>query len=137
MTRMFVSMALTFAVATSMAFAQDADKKKERPKKPKKTFEEVFKAKDANNDGKLSFDEFKGKATKPEILEKIEKRFKRLDRDGDKALTIEEAKAKPQKKAGPKKGAKKPAAKKPAEKKPCEKKPVEKKPCDKKPAEKK
>ena len=113
MSRVLLSMVVALFVAIGTASAQDAEKKKDGPKKPKKTVEEIFKAKDANNDGKLTFDELKGKIKKAEAIEKLERRFKAKDKDGDKALSLEEFKARPKK------------AKKPGEKK--EKKPGEKK----------
>ncbi len=61
---------------------------------------------DRNDDGKVTFDEYKGKREKPEEIEEAEQRFKRIDKDGDKKLSLEEFKA-AQKKRAPKKPAKK------------------------------
>ena len=67
--------------------------KAERAKKREAALEKMFKAKDKDGDGKLSFDEFKGKAEKPEAIERMEKAIKAKDKDGDGALTLEELKA--------------------------------------------
>ena len=61
---------------------------------------------DRNDDGKITFEEFKGKREEPEEIEEAEQRFKRIDKDGDKKLTLEEFKA-AQKKRQPKTPAKK------------------------------
>ncbi|HUT10114.1 MAG TPA: hypothetical protein VMY42_06430 [Thermoguttaceae bacterium] len=113
MSRLLMSAALALLFVVGTTLAQDGDKKKEGPEKPKKSIEDVFKAKDKNGDGKLSFDEIKGKIDKPEALDKLELKFKALDKNGDKALTLEEFTAKPER-------TKKPAGEKP-EKKPGEK----------------
>jgi Ca2+-binding EF-hand superfamily protein len=67
-----------------------------------------FKQMDRDNDGKLTWDEFKG-TRKPEELDQAEQNFKRMDTDGDKCLCLDEFKAgqkppaKPAKKAAGKK----------------------------------
>ena len=67
-----------------------------------------FKPMDRDNDGKVTWDEFKA-GRKAEELEQAEQNFKRMDTDGDKCLTLDEFKAgqkppaKPAKKAGGKK----------------------------------
>jgi Ca2+-binding EF-hand superfamily protein len=61
---------------------------------------------DRNDDGEITFDEYKWKREKPEQIEQVERWFKRIDKDGDKKLTVEEFKA-AQKKLQPKKSAKK------------------------------
>ena len=103
MLRVLLSLALVLLIGLSAARADDAGKKKDAPKKPKKSVEEIFKAKDKDNDGKLSLEELKGKCTDEKKLERIEKRFKAKDKDGDGLLTLEEFKAKPEKKKGDKK----------------------------------
>lgn len=92
MTRMFLTMALALFVGISTTYAQDAPKKKKEG--PKKTAEEVFKAKDKNADGVVTIDEFVGKGKK----EGAETRFKAKDKDGDGKLTLEEFTAKKEKK---------------------------------------
>ena len=68
---------------------------------------------DRNDDGLLTFDEYKGRREKPEEIEKAEQRFKSLDKNGDRKLTLEEFT--PKKRAGKKAG--KTAPKKPAKRK--------------------
>ncbi|HEX3659214.1 MAG TPA: EF-hand domain-containing protein [Pirellulales bacterium] len=57
-----------------------------------KSPEEIFKKKDANGDGKLSVDEFVGKA-EGEKADKAKARFAKLDKDGDGSLTLAEFEA--------------------------------------------
>ena len=52
-----------------------------------------FKLMDRSDDGKITFDEYKGKRETVEGIEEAEQRFKRMDTDGDKELTLEEFKA--------------------------------------------
>ena len=54
--------------------------------------EAQFAKMDANNDKKLSLEEFKGKRTGDKAT-KAEEQFKKLDKDSDGALTLEEFKA--------------------------------------------
>ena len=75
-------------------------------KKEKGSYGWVFPHIDKNNDGKITFDEYKGRRKKPEEIEAAEQRFKKIDKDGDKKLTLEEFKA-TQKKRQPKKLGKK------------------------------
>lgn len=63
--------------------------------KPKPTPEETFKKLDKNADGKLSFDEFKGKREE----EKARPQFDAKDKDKDGFLTLEEFKAMAKKKS--------------------------------------
>lgn len=65
-----------------------------------------FKLVDRNDDGKITFKEFKGKRETAEEIEEAEQRFKRIDTDGDKELTLAEYKA-AQEKRQPEKSAKK------------------------------
>jgi len=71
-----------FGVANA---AKDKDKKKMDPEK-------IFAKKDADGDGKLSVEEFLGKA-KPDKAEGVKKRFAKLDKDQDGSLSLEEFKA--------------------------------------------
>ena len=70
----FTCLALSVSVS-SVAQAEEKAKKKPDPAK-------MFEKKDANGDGSLTLDEFK-KGMKEKQLEFAEKRFKRLDADGD------------------------------------------------------
>lgn len=62
--------------------------------KPKPTPEETFKKLDKNADGKLTFEEFKGKRDEA----KARPQFDAKDKDKDGSLTLEEFKAMPKKK---------------------------------------
>ena len=62
---------------------------------------------DRNDDGEITFDEYKGKREKPEEVEEAEQRFKNIDSDGDKKLTVEELKAAQKRQQQSKKSAKK------------------------------
>lgn len=61
--------------------------------KPKTTPEERFKKLDKNSDGKLSWDEFKGKQTDEEKLKTAKATFEKKDTDKDMHLSLEEYKA--------------------------------------------
>ena len=107
MLRVLLSVALAVSIGLTAAAAEG--KKKNGPKAPKKTADEIFKAKDKSGDGKLSIDEFVGNPKKPGVKEKLEAAFKKLDKDSDGFLTLDEFKAKPAKgdkpkKNGPKRG---------------------------------
>jgi len=58
--------------------------------KPKKDPAEVFKKLDANNDGKISLDEFKAGPAGKKDPAKAEEIFKKKDKDNDGFLTLEE-----------------------------------------------
>lgn len=120
-----LTMLLVAAFALSVAgssWAADEAKKKEGEQKKgevkKVSPEERFKKMDKDGDGKLCFDEFKGRATKEETIKEREKQFAEMDKDKDKGVTLEEMKAYWKEKAKEKK----PAEKKPAEKKTAKKK---------------
>ena len=100
MLRVLLSLALALSIGLTAAAA---DGKKNAPKGPKKTADEIFKAKDKDGDGKLSKDEFVGNPKKQAARDKLEAAFKKLDKDGDGFLTSEEFKAKPAKGDKPKK----------------------------------
>jgi Ca2+-binding EF-hand superfamily protein len=61
--------------------------------KPKATPEETFKKKDKDSDGKLSWDEFKGKQTDEEKLKTAKATFDKKDANKDMFLSLEEFKA--------------------------------------------
>ena len=73
----------------------------EEKKKPDPA--EVFKKKDADSNGTLSYEEFAGKKTAedPAKTEKAKKAFAFKDKDKDMKLTLEEFKAMPEKKKKP------------------------------------
>jgi len=84
----FLLAALIGSFALTPAFgAKDADKEKKDPA-------EVFKTLDKDSDGKLTFEEFKGKRDE----EKARKQFDAKDKDKDGNLTLEEFKATKKKK---------------------------------------
>jgi hypothetical protein len=58
---------------------------------PKRSPEQVFQKRDTNGDGFLTLEEMKGKKTRDAA--KLAKRFARLDRDGDKKVSLDELKA--------------------------------------------
>jgi len=81
---------LIACVSSDSAFAQKKRKKKRDPEK-------IFKRLDKNKDGKLSFDEFKGKR-EGKRLDRAKKQFKKRDKDKDGFLTLKEFKARRKKK---------------------------------------
>ena len=85
MKKLSLAVLLAFTLAP---FALGADEK------PKPDPAEVFKKMDKNSDGKLSFEEFKGKREEAEA----KKGFERLDKDKDGSLSLEEFKARGKKK---------------------------------------
>jgi Ca2+-binding EF-hand superfamily protein len=117
-----LTMLLVGVLALSVAgttWAAEGAKKKEGEKKPeakKVSLEDRFKKMDKDGDGKLNFDEFKGRATSPETIKEREEEFAKMDGDKDKAVTLDEMKAYWKEKAKAKKPAKveKPAPKKEA-----------------------
>ena len=106
MLRVFLALALAVGLSAS-AYAA-------KPKTPKPTPEEVFKALDANSDGKVTLEEFEAPIKKKldgqdekklkAALKKAQKRFEQIDADKDGSLTLDEFKnappeTKPKKKA--------------------------------------
>ncbi|MEZ6065671.1 MAG: EF-hand domain-containing protein [Planctomycetaceae bacterium] len=87
MTGVLALSVLSVAIA-SPASAADEPKKKPDP-------EAQFKKLDKDSDGKLTFEEFKGKREEA----KAKPMFERKDKDKDGKLTLEEFKAQPKKKA--------------------------------------
>lgn len=102
MLRIVLSLVLALFVSASVAMAQ-------APKKPspkaKKTAADVFNEKDTNKDGKLTEDEFVGKA-KGDQAERAKRVFKAMDADGDGSVTVEEFKTFMEKKKTEKKSPK-------------------------------
>lgn len=93
MTRLIAALSLTAALACSAsAFAGPAGKDEKKPRDP----DQIFKRLDANGDGKLSFEEFKGQ--RPE--ERAKKAFARMDANKDDAISREEFKLPERKKKG-------------------------------------
>lgn len=78
----FLALAIAFGL-TSPAFSAD---------KPKPTPEDQFKKMDKDGNGKISFDEFKGKR-EGDKLAAAEKQFKAKDKNSDGSLDLEEFKA--------------------------------------------
>jgi Ca2+-binding EF-hand superfamily protein len=84
---------VVLALSTPLVAAEDPAAPKVDPEKLSKVFEKL----DANADGKLSKDEFKGLADlgqgklkdKPEVIAKL---FERLDANKDGSLTLDEFK---------------------------------------------
>ena len=101
----------TLAIALSSALFADDDAAKKSGKKPNK---DRFARYDTNNDGKVSLEEFKAgvnkarKEDKKVTDERLEKMFKRLDKNSDSALSAEEMNVTPKGKGkGKGKGGKK------------------------------
>lgn len=89
MSRVLLSLGLALFVGLSTVSAQDAAKK-ERPKKPAAEKKEKVKKPPLTEAQKAERDKKRAAA--------MEKRFKALDKDGDKALTLDEFTAVPQRK---------------------------------------
>lgn len=77
--------ALTLGLVGLVALPLSAAEKEKKPRDPAK----IFSRRDADGDGKLTFDEFKA-GMKEAALDKAEQRFKRIDADGDGSVTLEE-----------------------------------------------
>lgn len=75
-------------LAGTFAPTADAAEKDGKKRDP----EAVFKKLDKDGDGKLTFDEYKGKA-EGKKAEAAEKRFKKMDTNEDQALSLDEFKA--------------------------------------------
>ncbi|HEX5104325.1 MAG TPA: EF-hand domain-containing protein [Pirellulaceae bacterium] len=82
--RKFLTLAVVAALFTPAVLSAQ-DKKKPDP-------EAQFAKLDANNDKKLSLEEFKGKRT-GDKADKAGEQFKKMDKDSDGFLTLEEFKA--------------------------------------------
>ncbi len=84
-----------FAFAGSLALAEDAKPKADKPKRdPAQAFAKL----DTNKDGKLTMDEFKASPMAKKNPDRAETAFKRRDKDGDGSLTAEEFATRPAKK---------------------------------------
>ena len=92
MTRIVTVAALALCIGFGTAFAQDVQKKgppRERPK-----VEDVFKTMDTNHDGKVTLEEFVGKAKdNPDRAKAMEERFKAIDTKDNGYITLDEFKA--------------------------------------------
>jgi len=95
MSRMLIAVLAASLVVGSALGALAADPK---PKKPKKSPAERFEALDADNDKKLTSEEFLSKRKNDDQKKAGAKRFKLLDKDKDGSLTLEEFKTPPKKK---------------------------------------
>lgn len=91
MQRLFTLAVLALVAASFATSAHAQDKKKKDP-------DQQFAKMDANNDKKLSLDEFKGKR-QGDKADAAEKAFKRLDKDNDGSVSLEEFKNRGKKKA--------------------------------------
>jgi hypothetical protein len=98
--KLITSVLAALALGTTLSFAADEKKpadaakteakpgeKKPDGEKPKRDPAEAFKKLDANNDGKVSLEEFKAKA---KDAAKADEAFGKRDKDGDKNLSLEE-----------------------------------------------
>jgi Ca2+-binding EF-hand superfamily protein len=85
-----------FVIVETSVAADDAATKKE-PAKSKwvQAMEKTFKTLDKDEDGFLSFDEYKGKRRKPEAIERAEQIFKLIDADDDLKVSLKEFTNKP------------------------------------------
>jgi Ca2+-binding EF-hand superfamily protein len=88
MLRLLLTFAVTLVIGLGTAYAQETKK----PERQRKSVDEIFKAKDTNNDGKLSKEEFMKDV--PEARKAaMEKRFTEMDTNKDGFVTKEEMKA--------------------------------------------
>jgi Ca2+-binding EF-hand superfamily protein len=72
--------------------------------RPRKTVEERFAEKDADKDGKLSLQEFKGGATQPDQIARLDKAFKDADTDHNGSLSLDEYKVYQEKRRSERRG---------------------------------
>ncbi len=95
-TPVVVTMLVACFVIIETSAADDAAPKK-KPAKSKwvQMMEKTFKTKDKDENGVLSFDEYKGKARKPEAIERAEQIFKLIDADDDLKVSLKEFTNKP------------------------------------------
>jgi Ca2+-binding EF-hand superfamily protein len=83
---------LALSIASGSALAQEKHDK-HSPKHQRPDAEQIIKAKDKDHDGRLSKEEFVGKATEPERVKHLEARFKAIDANADGYVTLDELKA--------------------------------------------
>ena len=89
-------LAMCFVAVGTISAQEDAGaKKKAAQKKQNEAAVKFFKAMDKNEDGQLTFDEYKKKRKKPEQLAKLEEIFKLIDVDHDLKLSLKEFQNKP------------------------------------------
>ncbi|MBI1373967.1 MAG: hypothetical protein GC159_14690 [Phycisphaera sp.] len=86
--RKFMTMVLAALVITAFSgMVSAADKKEKKPVDPA----EAFKKKDKDADGKLTFEEFAGKAAADaDKAEGLKKKFEKADKNSDGSLSLEE-----------------------------------------------
>jgi Ca2+-binding EF-hand superfamily protein len=77
---LLIAVAVLFGLSTNGLLAQ------------KKSQNKAFAKMDTNNDGKISFDEYKAAMKQGKNAAKAEKRFSKLDKDNDTLITLEEFK---------------------------------------------
>ena len=82
---------LAATIGWSAVGAMAADEEKKKPERKRPNPEEYFKKMDTNQDGKLSLEEFTA-GKEGEHLKRSTQIFARLDKNGDKAVTLEEMK---------------------------------------------
>jgi Ca2+-binding EF-hand superfamily protein len=90
-----VLIACSVIVGTSDAADDTAAKKEPAKSKWVQAMEKTFKTLDKDEDGILSFDEYKGTRKKPEAIERAEQIFKLIDADDDLKVSLKEYTNKP------------------------------------------
>ena len=90
-----VLIACSAILGTSVAADDVAAKKEPAKSKWVQTMEKTFKTLDKDEDGVLSFGEYKGKRNKPEAIERAEQIFKLIDIDDDLKVSLKEFTNKP------------------------------------------
>ncbi len=90
---MLLAAVFTASLASAAGAAEAQPKKEDAQKKAKVSLEDRFKRLDKNGDGKLDLAEYMGRATSDETKKQREKEFAEIDKDNDKAVTLDELKA--------------------------------------------
>jgi uncharacterized protein (TIGR03067 family) len=88
-------LAVVYCFAADSGLAAEDAQKKQGPRTPQARAKQMFAKLDADGDGQLTFDEFKGRRTKAPAIEKAEQVFKLMDKGGDGKLSLEEFANKP------------------------------------------